>query len=60
MELVNDTDFLEFLGVQESQNITPAVEFKERVNAVRTNSGSMQGLKLPWNCLLYTSPSPRD
>jgi len=48
MDIVQDEDFIEFLGVQESQNITPAVDFKQRVNALRSSGGAMNGLQLPW------------
>lgn len=49
MDIIKDKDFLEFLGVQESQNITPAKDFKDRVNALRSTHGAMTGLKLPWS-----------
>ncbi|PHS70672.1 MAG: AAA family ATPase [Methylophaga sp.] len=48
MDLLKDKDFLDFLSVQESQNIVPAYDFTELAVQSFEEGEAMAGLQLPW------------
>jgi len=48
MDIIQDKDFLDFMAVQESQNIVHAIDFTELAVQSFEDGESMSGLQLPW------------